>query len=242
MIKQIQNHQFIILFFLIFSSISISVFAAERIQNPSHITTGFGLELLAYEERIPEKSTVSDATISNWIFAFEGLKNWRNIFVGIKGVVPVAKDDDQEKWQLSGNTVQTNSLKNSWTRIDGFIGYPLNLLLNPYLGLRWSECRQERSDFISLFGPPVEPISIETVIAKYILLGIRGDVVLHQNWAFGYGLEYLHPVSVKVENSAIPGWQVSDVDGYSIALSSQLVYLFSNKISLGFQLNSGRNH
>ena len=198
------------------------------------------MEQLVYKERVPENSLVSDATVSNWIFAFEGLKSWQNIFVGIKGVVPIVKDDGREEWKLAGNTVQTNLLEYGWTRVDGFIGYPLHHMLYPYIGLRWSEFRQERSDFAPLFGPPVE--SIETVIAKYILLGIRGGVTINQSWAFGYGLEYLLPVSVEVENNAIPGWQATDVDGYTLALSGQLDYLFSEKISVSFQLTSGRNH
>jgi hypothetical protein len=64
----------------------------------------------------------------------------------------------------------------------------------------------------------------------------------NQSWAFEYGLEYLLPVSVEVENSALPGWQASDIDGYTLTLSGQLDYLFSEKIAVGFQLNGGRNH
>lgn len=228
---------------LILFSFAVSVLASDNIKNTSHLSAGFGLEQMVYEERVPENSLISDATVSNWIFAFEGLKSWENVFVGIKGVVPIVKDDDREEWKLAGNTVQTNSLKYGWTRVDGFIGYPLNHLFYPYLGLRWSEFRQERSNFIAPLGQALDSINvIETVTASYILLGIRGGVTIHHSWEFGYGLEYLFPVSVEVENSALSDWQISDVDGYTIVLQTQLEYLFSNKISIGFQLAGGSNH
>lgn len=226
-----------------FLATPVLIFASDQKETGFRFSMSLGWEQMVYKEEVPEISLKSKATISNLVFDFEGLKSWRNIFVGIKGVLPLAKNDDREEWSLSGILDQINSLEYGWTRIDGFLGYPLSSFLNPYIGLRWSEARQERSDFVDPAGPPIPPLRVtETISSYHFLLGVRGNILTKTDWTLSYGAEYLRPFSSEVENSALPGWQVSDADGYTLALHGQLEYLLSKKISLAVQLNGGRLH
>lgn len=205
----------------------------------SNFKVGIGWEQLIYEENEPDRNLTSSATVNNWTLGFDGLKRWKHIFFGIKGILPVDLDNNQEEWAISGIINQTNSLEYGWTRIDPYLGYPINPFINPYIGLRWSEAKQERSDFI-VSGIPVAGNVTETVRSKFIMLGIRGKFNLDPQWKIAYDIEYFSPIQLKVTNSQLPGWEATDKSGYTYEFKGEVEYFCTKTLSFAFQFYGGR--
>lgn len=207
----------------------------------SHITIGMGWETLNYKEHEPDTHLDSEADVSNWTVRFDAVKQWKHIFCGIKGMIPVTRNDDLEEWMVSDALNQKNVLEYGWKRFDADLGYPLAPLLNPYIGLRWSEAKQDRTDFVFL-GTPVEGSATETVTAWFFTLGVTGNVLLNPRWCLSYSGAYFEPMYLEVKNSGFPGWEVSDAEGYTYEFEGQAEYACTQRVSLAFILYGGRMH
>lgn len=181
----------------------------------------------------------SEANLSNLTFGFHGLKHWEYVFCGIKGIIPVYRDPDNEKWFVSGTLNQTNSLKYGWTRAEAYLGCPLNPFLNPYVGLRWSESRQDRTGFI-VSGTPVGGSATETILSQFFMIGARGDICLNRQWNITYSISYFDPIYSKITNSALPGWKVSNAGGYAYEAQVEADCSFTPKWFLSFLLYGGQ--
>ncbi len=207
----------------------------------SHFSLGIGWEVLNYSEHEPDSHLDSEANVSNWTIGLDAFKQWAHIFCRLKGIIPVLRGDDSEKWRVSDILTQQNTLKYAWTRIDAVVGYRLNSYINPYLGLRWSDSEQKRSEFVVL-GTPIEDRSTEDVTAWFITFGIRGEVLLKPRWCVSYSGSYFEPVYSKVENSSIPGWEVANTDGHAFEFEGQAAYAYTETISIVFTLYGGKMH
>ena len=218
---------------------SPAIFADTGIKTSLSIDIGW--ESLEYEEHEPVTETDSHARTDNAILRIEGIKRWRYSFVGLRAALPVVLGSDEERWLQSGSDYQTNALGYRWRRIDGYIGYPLHDLFNPYTGVRWSEGRQERDSFV-VFGTPVSQSARELIRSWDILFGIRGYGSISGNWSFHYWLEYLYPVDVEVTNTTLPGFKATDREGYTIEFKSGIEYAITKAVSAGIVFYGGRMH
>ena len=236
-------HTFFYCFFIVSVATVIPSFASEELGKgiTSHISIGMGWETLNYREHEPDTNLDSEADVSNWTFGFNALKRWEHLFCGIKGTIPVYLNDDREDWSLSGVLVQQNSLEYGWSRIDAYLGYPLSPFLNPYIGLRWSEAKQDRTGFIFL-GTPLDGSVTETITAWFFTLGATGNVLLNPQWRLSYSGSYFEPISSDVTNSGLPGWDVSGIDGYTFEFESQIEYIYTSRVSFAFMLYGGKIH
>ena len=237
----------IILFYFFLSTalaISIQSFAlAEDGKGlESHLSIGMGWEQLDYEEHEPDKGSDSNAKVSNVIIGIEGLKRWKSVFGGIKAIIPVLREHDEEEWTSSDTTTfQTNTLEYGWMRVDGYIGYPSTYFFNPYGGLRWSESKQDRMDFL-VNNAAVAGTARETIRSWSLLLGVRGNGHFMPQWRWNYRIEYFVPIDVQVTNSALPGFEASDKDGYTLELKCGTEYFCTEALSFGILIYGGRMH
>jgi hypothetical protein len=171
------------------------------------------------------------------------VKRWENIFIGIDGAVPVANFDSQEEWLVNGALAQTNSLSYGITQLAAFIGYPIAPLFNPYLGLRSTWSNQQRSDFKDHAGSVLSSSKItETITAHFISLGVKGNMPISTKWEVACGAEYNFPYYAKVTNDGLPGWETTNINGYSWVAFGELLYIFREKLSLSLLLSAGRLH
>jgi len=230
-------------FFIVSAATATPSVASEELGKgvTSHISLGMGWETLNYREHEPDTRLDSEADVSNWTIGFDALKRWEYIFCGIKGIIPVYLNDDQEDWSVSGILAQQNALEYGWSRIDAYLGYPLNPLFNPHMGFRWSEANQDRTGF-GLLGTPVEGSVTETITAWFFTLGATGNVLLNPRWRLYYSGSYFVPISSKVTNSGLPGWDVSDTDGYTFNFETQIEYIYTSRVSFAFMLYGGKIH
>lgn len=232
---------------IIFSSISLlfytytSVFADINEGLERRFSIAVGWEHLEYKEYEPDTGLYSNAEVKNCVVGIEGLKQWESSFIGINAVIPILKVADKEKWFFLGSSYQINTLRYRWTRINGYIGYPLDYRLNPYVGLHWSESKQERLDFLGS-GAPFEGNAIEVVNSYSLLFGIRADGYCTSRWEWNYRLEYFIPIDVEVTNSNLPDFEASEKDGYTIELKGGLKYSYTETLSFGFLIYGGRMH
>ena len=224
---------------LLLTDTSLSADVEKGMQ--SKLAIDIGWERLKYEEHEPDTGLDSHARMNNIVVGIEGLKRWRYVFSGIKFSTPVFLEDGQETWASSGVTIQTDRLEYGWTRLDGYAGYPFMNGLNPYGGVRWSDSTQDRSDFV-VSGTPVTLTARERVKSLSLLLGIRGNGNITPRWKWNYRMEYFSPVDVKVTNSALPGFKVTDSDGYTLELKGGAEYSYNKALSFGFFLYGGRMH
>lgn len=206
----------------------------------TRLSFGIGPEWLSYEERVPESDIHSSATVQNFVLGFEGVKRWKSVFCGMRGVIPLSHGHDQEEWTVSGTLFQTDRLEYGWIRISGYVGLPLFPLLNPYIGLRYSNGRQERSEIIA-WGIPHASAN-ETVEALHGALGLQGNFRFGGKWHLGYSIEGLLPVYVDVTNNVIPGWGVSSAGGYGMVARGEVAYELTPHVSITFTLYGGRTH
>jgi hypothetical protein len=236
-------HTFFYCFFIVSVATATPSFASEKADTSktSHFSIGIGWETLNYREHEPDTRLDSESDVFNWTIGLDAFKRWTHIFCGLKGVIPVHHVDDSEEWRVSDILTQQNSLEYGWTRIDAFLGYRLKPFLNPYIGLRWSESKQERTRFVVL-GTPVEGSATEEVTAWFITLGIRGDILLTSRWRLSYSGSYFEPISSEVENSNLPVWEVTDTDGYTLEFEGRAEYAYTETISLVFTLYGGQMH
>jgi hypothetical protein len=225
------------------STAVIPSFALEKPDTfkTSHLSLGVGWEVLNYSEHEPDSHLDSDANVSNRTLGLDAFKQRSYIFCRLKGIIPVHRGDDSEKWRVSDILTQQNTLKYGWTRIDAIVGYPLNSYINPYMGLRWSDSAQKRSEFVVL-GTPIEGRSTEDVTAWFITFGIRGDIPFKPRWRLSYSGSFFVPVHSEVENSSLPGWEVTDTDGHAFEFEGRAVYAYTGSISFVFKLYGGTMH
>ena len=207
----------------------------------SQISLGVAWEQLEYKEHEPDTRIDSKAKVNNLVVGIEGLKRWKYLFCGVKSVFPILLESGNEEVTRSEKSFQTNTLELRWIRIDGFLGYPLRDWANPYLGLRWSEVRQERTNLV-VAGIPVALRSVEEVISWNLLLGVRGVGNFTPRLKWNYWLEYFRPLNVDVTNSAVPGFKATDKDGYMVELKGGLDYLCKESLVLGILLYGGWMH
>jgi len=206
-----------------------------------HFSVGIGWEMLKYSEHEPDTHLDSEADVSNWVMGLDAFKQWTNIFCGVKGIIPVHRVDDSEEWRTSDILIQQNSLEYGWSRIDAFLGYRLKSFFNPYIGLRWSESEQERIEFVVL-GTPVAGSATEKVTSWLINIGIRGNILLNSKCRLYYSGSYFEPISSEVDNSNLPGWEVTDTGGYMFEFESQAEYVYTERVSFLFTLYGGKMH
>jgi len=207
----------------------------------SRLSVGVGWESLCYKECAVDMGVASNAHVNNTIADIEGLKRWKSLFSGIKAIIPVLQEKGNEKWTDSSKTLQNNTLEYGWTRLDGYMGYPLNYFVNPYGGLRWSETKQERKDFI-LLGSPTVDTAIEKVKSWSLLLGIRGEGNFTPRWEWNYWVEYFFPIYVEVSNSVFPDFEASDKGGYTLDIRGGIEYCYTETLSLGILFYGGKMH
>jgi hypothetical protein len=235
----------ILFYFFLSTALAISIQSSALAEDgkglETHLSIGMGWEQLDYEEHEPDSGSGSNAKVSNVIIGFEGLKRWKSVFGGIKAITPVLRENDDEDWTSSGTTFQTNTLEYGWSRIDGYIGYPSTYFFNPYGGLRWSESKQDRMDFL-VHGAAVAGTAREKVKSWSLLLGVRGNGSFTPRWRWNYQIEYFVPIDVEVTNSALPGFEASDKDGYTLELKCGAEYSYTEALSFGLLIYGGRMH
>ena len=241
-IRKDMRHLLIILFsggLLLCSSTVAQAEASKGLVDK--ISLQLGWERLKYEENEPDTDLDSEAELNNLVLGIEALKRWEHFFCGARTVFPVLLGDDQEEVTRSGASVQTDTLEFRWIRIDGFLGYPLKPWFNPYLGFRWSEVRQERTNF-KVAGTPFDLKSVEKVTSWNLLFGVRGvgDITPRLDW--NYHLEFFLPLDVEVTNSALSGFEASDRDGHALELKTGMDYSYTESILFGFTLYGGWVH
>jgi hypothetical protein len=230
-------------FFIFSAATATPSVASEELGKgvTSHLSLGMGWETLNYREHEPDTRLDSEADVSNWTIGFDALKRWEYFFCGIKGIIPVYLNDDQEDWSVSGIFAQQNALEYGWSRIDAYLGYPLNPLFNPHMGFRWSEANQDRTGF-GLLGTPAEGSVTETITAWFFTLGATGNVLMNPRWRLYYSGSYFVPISSEVTNSGLPGWDVSDTDGYTFNFETQIEYIYTSRVSFAVMLYGGKIH
>lgn len=216
-------------------------FAQELEDNQSHFTVFLFWEHLKYEENVPELDVQARSNVNNLAASLEFVKFLNRPFLGTRITTPLWAGDDQEDWTQGGTTFQTNSLQYAWFRWDGFVGYGFKKWLRPYLGVRWSRARQERSNFM-LNGIPIMGTAVEKITSWYFLTGLRGNGKLTRRIQGKYRLEYFLPLNAEVENSALPGISISERDGYAFEMSGDIEYSFRNGLFFGFQIFGGAMH
>jgi hypothetical protein len=184
--------------------------ASEKVEtsNTGHFSVGIGWEALNYSEHEPVNRLDSEADVSNWIVGLDAFKEWANIFCEFKGIMPINRIDDSEEWRVSDMLTQQNSLKYGWSRIDALLGYSFKPFFIPYIGFRWSDSKQERTDFV-VIGTPVGGSATEEVTSWFISLGIKGNFLLSHRLTLSYFGSYFEPISSEVDNSNLPGWEVT---------------------------------
>lgn len=207
----------------------------------SKISLNIAWERLQYKEREPDTRLDTKAELDNMVVGIEGVKRWEYIFVGTRLTFPISRENGQEEVTLSGKTYQGNTLEMGWTRIDGFAGYPLRYWINPYMGFRWSEVRQDRGNFV-IAGTPVTLQSVEEVKSLSLLFGMGGVGNFTPRWIWNYRAELFLPLSVKVSNTALPGFKSSEKSGHMMELKGGVDYLFTDSLYSSFFLYGGWMH
>lgn len=216
-------------------------FASPGSGIESKVSFNIAWERIQYGEHEPDMGLDANAEIDNMVVGFEGVKRWEHLFLGTRLTFPISIESGREEVTHSGKTYQENTLKMGWSRIDGFIGYPLKSWLNPYMGFRWSEVRQERRDFV-IAGAPATVQSSEEVKSVSLLLGMGGVGHFTPRWNWNYRAELFLPISVKVTNTALPGFESSDKSGHMAELKGGVDYLFTDSLYSGFFLYGGWMH
>ena len=230
-----------ILCFIILGSYPQASLAKEKSGLASRFSIGVGWEQLDYKEFVTDKNLESHAEISNVIIEFELLKRWDNFFCGVKGIVPVSQELSAEKWTSSDETLQMNKLEYGWSRFDVYVGYPSASFFNPYGGLRFSESKQERKHFI-VDNVKITGVSKETNKSWSFIIGVKGNGNIMPRLGWQYQVESHLPLDVQITNSSLPGFDVSDTDGYTLDLKCGLVYAYTENFFLGCQIYGGRIH
>ena len=218
---------------------------ASEVQTPkSYITAGLGIEQLSYQEKIPDLALAStDTELSNWILYLEGQKAMAPFFVGVKGYIPLTDDDTREAWYLDGLLEQSNSLSYKRMGLDGYFGYGLHPLLNPYVGINWGYTEQTRSNFQNNDSPGTLALTAtEEVYSLSALLGLKGNIPFTPSWSFFYAAEFMLPFYSETTNDSLPDWKASDVGGYAYTLAARLQYTITQTLSAAAWLRGGRQH
>jgi hypothetical protein len=228
---------------IFWSATAICTLASEKpdAAKTSHFSVGIGWESLKYSEHDSDTHLDSEAKVSNWTIGLDGFKQWTHIFCGFKSIIPVHRMDDSEEWRVSDILTQQNSLEYGWTRLDAFLGYRIKPSFNPYIGLRWSNSEQERTKFV-FFGIPVAGSATEEVTSWFISFGVKGDILLSPRLTLSYFGSYFESISSEVTNSNLPGWEVTDIKGYTFEFEAQAKYSYTESISFVFTLYGGKMH
>lgn len=207
----------------------------------SQISLGLAWERIEYREHEPDTGIDSKAKLNSLLVGIEGLKRWKYLFGGVRTKFPIFLESGNEEVTRSDQSFQTDTLELRWIRIDGFLGYPLRYWANPYLGIRWSMVRQERTNFV-VAAIPVDLRSVEEVISWNLLFGIRGVGNFTPRLRWNYWLEYFLPLNVEVTNSAVPGFKATDKDGYMLELKGGVDYLYTESLGFGLLVYGGWMH
>lgn len=230
-------------FYIVCIVAPIPSIASEKVETSKtgHLFVGIGWEALNYSEHEPANRLDSEADVSNWVIGLGAFKEWTNIFCDFKGIIPINRIDDSEEWRVSDMLTQQNSLEYGWTRIDVLLGYKLKPFFNPYVGIRWSESEQERTEFVVL-GTPIAGSATEEVVSWFISLGIKGDILLIHRWHLSYFGSYFEPISSEVDNNNLPGWEVRNTEGYAFEFEGRAEYSCTESVALIFTLYGGKMH
>lgn len=216
-----------------------------------------GAEVLRYEEAEPDTKTLSKSETMNLVGSFNIYQEFQQFRGGFKGTIPLSVGADTEKWEVNSTAnYQTNELKYSWLRIDGYLGYSFkeDYATIPgvwYAGLRYNEGVQERSDFV-VQGSPVNRTSTERILSYGLFVGYTGEFtlsyarkypwsdefkpVLVANWQ----IEYNKPIFNRVTNTLWPNALFTDRVGYTIEVKGGISYNISNNLSVSFNGSGGR--
>jgi hypothetical protein len=220
------------------------LYASEAAETRSYLSAGIGIEQLTYRELIPDLELISsDTELANWVLHVEARKALEKIFVGARGYIPLSSDEAREYWTRAGEFEQTNTLTYRWARADVQMGYFLHRLLNPYIGIQWAYSEQERGDFENVSTPGIiGETATEEVYSFAALIGIQGEVPFAAGWSLSYFAEYMLPFYSNTKNDGLPGWEASNIDGFSYALTAQLKYAFTDTVSVALQGSFGKQH
>jgi opacity protein-like surface antigen len=218
------------------------LYGSETERPMSYIVAGTGIEQLTYKEQIPDLAlTSSDTDLTNWVLYLDGRKHLQDFFIGAKAYIPLQTGEARENWTSRGEFEQTNSLTYRWFRVQTHAGYFLNQFLNPYVGIGWSYAEQERSNFENVSTAGIfSETATEKVYSFSALFGIQGDIPIATRWSFSYCAEYMLPFYSSITNDSLPGWEASDIDGFSYTLTGRLHYAFSQTVSAALQVTGGR--
>jgi hypothetical protein len=218
-----------------------AVFANPNGGIESKISLNVAWESLQYRENEPDTSLEARSDLHNTVLGIEGVKRWDHLFCGARYTFPISTESVQEDVKLSGKTSQENTLEMGWTRIDAFVGYPLIYWANPYMGFRWAKVKQERNSVL-ITGTAATLQALEELKSFSLLFGMGGVGKFTPYWAWNYQVELFLPLSVKVTNSALPGFQSSDKSGYMVELKGGIDYSFTDSIYSGLLLYGGWMH
>ncbi len=237
--------------------ISVAGLATPAYAGKFNLSAGIGIEYMKYEEHFPEDALTpfpvdSDAEVINTVASAVAEYTFNNkFFLGAKGAIPVGKGDDTEEWEEAGFLFQTNDLEYGWTRADAYAGYTFafqgeDVIANefsPFIGIRSSWAKQERSNFV-VVGVPTPGLTATEKINSYgTILGFKAvNSLFDQKLVIGTNFEWVFPFDVEVTNTAIPGMEINAKKGYTWKLGISGAYILSERWSIGSELYGGRMH
>jgi hypothetical protein len=226
---------------VILGALTPAAFGAKEASGgpQSRIAVSLAWEHIDYEEKVA--AIKSDADVDNAIVGVEGLLLLDRIFFAARGVIPVITEEGDEEWFDSGTSVQTNTLEYDWKRISGMAGIVLHPAINPYAGVRWSRVEQTRSDIV-LHKIPFAGTFVEKIESWSAVFGVRGEGVGDSPLRVAYVFEYYHPLDVEVTNTAFPGVEFHDEEGYGWELRGEVQYAVKERLFVGFHFLGGQMH
>jgi hypothetical protein len=231
----------IIIFFVVFGALTAPAFGAEEAPEglQSRIAVSLGWEHLDYDEKVD--TIDSDADVTNAIVGVEGLLLLERVFFAARGIIPVITEEGDEEWFDSGALFQTNTLEYDWKRVSGMAGIALHPTINPYWGMRWSRVEQTRSDFV-VRRIPFAGTFVEKIKSLSAVFGVRGEGGGEAPLRAMYAFEYYHPLDVEVTNTAFPGVEFTDEEGYGWEFRGEIQYAFKERLLVGLHFFGGRMH
>ena len=215
--------------------------AEDTPQEKGSLSVGLAWEKLHYQEREEDAGITSDATASNTLFLFSGKRKFHKIIAGFNCAIPVAKENSMEGWEVSGKIRQTNRLTYDWKRADVHVGYQAMPWLIPHFGLRWSDIKQKRTEFV-IYNQPYSLVATEKIRSLELFFGLEGMLELSDHLVFGIGFSWFTPFYSHIDNSALSGSSVTGVDGYTYELSGNIVYRLNRLLSVECSGAWGKKH
>lgn len=226
--------------FVFFFYLNIFVFADDKESDIKFDgSVGVGWEFLKYSEDEDDTNTKARSSMTNNIVKIDAWLEVRKFVINASAKLNVSSRTGDEIWKQDDVQVQENDLEYEWNRYDLGIGYVIDPIFKPVVGVRFSDVDQTRKDFV-----PAGMItkSVEEVDSKFAYIGFRSKVVLDRKVDLDFDFKYLEPFDVEVTNTAIPGLKIDDHNGWAIEGELSACYEFSPSWQIEYWAFGGITH